>query len=206
MQLGGATEGGWRNEPTRLLGTELHPLRVTPPNDMFSCMGITIHYKGQLSSEAAYQDLVGLVSSIAEAEGWLTEPIASGEVTLHGVRDEQDRDYIGPVKGIVVYLHEDCDPVRLEFDRDLYLQEFTKTQFAGVQVHLDVVKLLKAIQPFFHNLDVEDEGEWWETGDTQILTEHLARAQKAIETELRKDPSARMKVKTPTGRIMDLIT
>jgi hypothetical protein len=45
-------------------------------------MGVTIHYEGQLTSEAAHQDLVCLVSSIAEAEGWLTEPIASGEVTL----------------------------------------------------------------------------------------------------------------------------
>jgi hypothetical protein len=169
-------------------------------------MGVTIHYEGQLTSEAAYQDLVGLVSSIAEAKGWLTELIASGEATLLRVRDEKDWDYTGPVKGIVVYLHEDCDPVRLEFDSDLYLQEFTKTQFAGIQIHLAVLKLLKAIQPFFHNLKVEDEGDWWGTENTQILTEHFARAQKAIEAELRKTPSAQMKVKTPSGRIMDLLT
>lgn len=167
-------------------------------------MGITIHYEGQLTSESAYQDLVGLVSSVAYAEGWRTEPIASDEVTLQRVRGETDWDYTGPVKGIVVYLHKDCDPVRLEFDRDLYVQEFTKTQFAGVQIHIDVLKLLKAIQPFFRNLKVEDEGEWWETEDTQILTKHFARAQEAIE--VRKTPTAQMKVKTPSGRIMDLIT
>jgi hypothetical protein len=57
-------------------------LRITAPIDVYSCMGVTIHYEGQLTSEAAHQDLVCLVSSIAEAEGWLTEPIASGEVTL----------------------------------------------------------------------------------------------------------------------------
>jgi hypothetical protein len=173
---------------------------------MLSFMGVTIHYEGQLTSEAAYQELVGLVSSIAEAEGWSTEPIASDKVTLQRVRDEKDWDYTGPVKGIVVYLHEDCDPVRLEFDRDLYLQEFTKTQFGGVEVHIDVLKLLKAIQPFFRSLKVEDEGEWWETKDTQVLREHFDRSQKAIEAELRKTPSAQMKVKTPSGRIMDLIT
>jgi hypothetical protein len=60
------------------------------------------------------------------AEGWPIQPIASGEVTLSRVRDEKDWDYIGPVNGIVIYLHEDCDPVRLEFDRDLYIQEFIK--------------------------------------------------------------------------------
>ena len=173
---------------------------------MLSCMGVTIHYEGQLTSEAAYQDLVGVVSSIAGAEGWPTEPIASSEVTLPRVRDEKDSDYTGPAKGIVVYLHKDCDPVRLEFDRDLYLQEFTKTQFAGVQIHIALLKLLKAIQPFFRSLKVEDEGEWWETEDTQIPREHFDRSQKAIEAELRKIPSAQMKVKTPSGRIMDLIT
>ena len=85
---------------------------------MLSAMGVTIHFEGQLKNEAAYQDLVGLASSIAGAEGWPTEPIASGEVTLSRVRDEKDWDYTGPVKGIVIYLHEDCDPLRLEFDRD----------------------------------------------------------------------------------------
>jgi hypothetical protein len=69
-----------------------------------------------------------------------------------------------------------------------------------------VLKLLKAIQPFFRELRVEDEGEWWETEDTEILTEHFAGSQKAIEADLRKCPSAQMKVKSPSGRIMDLLT
>jgi hypothetical protein len=162
--------------------------------------------RGTTYSEAAYRDLVGLVSSIAGAEGWPTESIASDEVTLLRVRDEKDWDYTGSVKGIVVNLREDCDSVRLEFNHDLYLQEFTKTQFAGVQIHIHVVKLLKAIQPFFRDLRVEDEGERWETEDIQILTEHFAWAQKAIEAELRENRSAQMKVKTPSGRILDLMT
>jgi hypothetical protein len=169
-------------------------------------MGVTIHFEGQLTSEAAYQDLIRLISSIAKLEGWRTEPIALGETTLMRVCNEEDWDYTGPVKGIVVFLHEDCDPVRLEFDRDLYLQEFTKTQFAGVRIHLDVLKLIKSIEPFFRNLNVEDEGEWWETGDIQVLTEHFSKSQNAIEAEFRKSPSARMKVKAPSGRIIDLIT
>lgn len=65
------------------------------------------------------------------------------------------------MKGIVVNLHEDCDPVRLEFDHDLYLQEFTKTQFAGVQIHIHVLKLLKAIQPFFRRSAWRDATRWF---------------------------------------------
>ena len=44
--------------------------------------------------------------------------------TLTRVRDEQDWDYVGPVKGVVISTDEDCDHVRLEFDSDLYAQEF----------------------------------------------------------------------------------
>lgn len=169
-------------------------------------MGVTIHFEGQLKNDAAYQELLEEVSSIAKAEGWSSEAIESEVKTLSRVRDEQDWDYVGPVKGMVISIAEDCDPVRLEFDSDLYVQEFTKTQFAGPQVHLKVLELLKALRPFFRDLRVEDEGEYWETGNLQGLIEHLNRAQKAIEAELAKYPDSQMKVKTPSDRIMDLVT
>jgi hypothetical protein len=169
-------------------------------------MGVTIHFEGQLKNEVAYQQLLEEVSSIAKAEGWSSEVIESRVTTLSRVRDEQDWDYVGPVKGIVISIAEDCDPVRLEFGRDLYVQEFAKTQFAGVQAHLKVLELLKALRAFFRDLKVEDEGEYWETGNLRGLTEHMNRAQKAIEGELEKYPHGQMKVKTPSGRIMDLVT
>jgi len=68
--------------------------------------------------------------------------------------------------------------VRLEFDENLYVQEFAKTQFAGVDWHLKVVGLLKAIQSYFRELRVADEGEF----------------------------CAKMKVKEPDGKTIDLIT
>lgn len=172
----------------------------------FVSMGVTIPFEGQLLDESAYEKLTEFVSSTATTAGWQTEPIEPKEVTLLRVRDEQDWDYSGPVKGIAVYLHEDCDPVRLEFDKNLYVQEFTKTQFAGAQVHLKVLELLKALRPFFRDLRVEDEGEYWEIGNLQGLIEHMNWAQKAIEAELEKYPDGQMKVKTPSGRIVDLIT
>ena len=169
-----------------------------------SIMGVTIHFEGQLTDQIAYRNLVEAAKVFGQDRGWRIEPIESHETTLLRVRDEKEWDYVGPVHGIVLYPHADCDPVRLEFDRDLYIQEFTKTQFAGVETHLSVLELLKAIEPFFRNLTVEDEGEYWETRNTQLLAEHLSRSQKAIEAELQKSSSAQMKVKTPSGRILDL--
>jgi hypothetical protein len=84
-------------------------------------MGVTVHFEEQLTNEAAYQDLLKTVSSIAKAEGWSSEAIESGVTTLSRVRDERDWDYVGPVKGIAISIAEDCDPVRREFDRDLML-------------------------------------------------------------------------------------
>ena len=78
-------------------------------------MGVTIHFEGKLHSEAAYEDLIAAVTTIAKTQNWPTEAIVSAETTLLRVRDEQDWDYTGPVKGIEVHLHDDCDPVRLEF-------------------------------------------------------------------------------------------
>jgi len=169
-------------------------------------MGVTIHFEGQLHDEKAYQELMAFVSSTAKVEGWRTEPIESKKVTLLRVRDEQDWDYTGPLKGIAVYLHEDCDPVRLEFDENLYVQEFTKTQFAGVDWHLKVVGLLKAIQSYSRGLKVDDEGEFWNTGDTTILDDHFQTSKRMIQKVFDENPGARMKVKEPDGKIIDLIT
>jgi hypothetical protein len=168
-------------------------------------MGVTIHFEGQLTNEAAYQSLINLVSSFANDHGWQTEPIASDEVTLQRVRDEKDWDYTGPVRGIAVYLHPDCDPVRFEFDKNLYLQEFTKTQFAGAEYHLKVINLLRTAQPLFRELKVDDEGEFWDTGDLATLQDHLEKVEKIIQEMLKENPAARAKVKTPEGRIMDLM-
>jgi hypothetical protein len=67
------------------------------------------------------------------------------------------------------------------------------------------LELLMAITPYFRSLRVEDEGEYWETGDIRLLSEHFSRTQKVIDEELQKDPSARMKVKTQSGRIIDIL-
>jgi hypothetical protein len=168
-------------------------------------MGVTIHFEGRVKDEAAYLALFDAATAFATRHHWPVQPIDQKEATLLRVRDEQDWDYSGPVKGIVIHPHEDCDTVRLEFDRDLYIQEFTKTQFAGAQIHLQVLELLKAIEPFFTELKIEDEGEYWETKDFQLLESHIEWSRNAIEAELTKDPAASVKVRTPDGKIIDFM-
>jgi len=169
-------------------------------------MGVTIHFEGQLLDEGAFRTLIDTAVTFAEERNWRKESISSEMSTLLRVRDEQDCDYHGPVKGIAIYPSEDCDPVRLEFDTNFYVQEYVKTQFAGVETHLQVLDLLHILEPLFRELKIEDEGEYWKTGDKQILAQHMTRIQQVIDEELRKNPRVRWKVKTPAGRIMDLIS
>jgi len=168
-------------------------------------LGVTVHFDGKLRGEQAFADLLRRVEETAKAKKWLTERFENDEVTLLRVRGEEEWDYKGPTTGIVLYLHEDCDPVRLEFDKDLYVQEFVKTQFAGVAAHLELIELLRDLQQFFEDLRVEDEGEYWDTKNKAVLAEHIRCCDEMIAEESRKNPLAQVKVRAPDGRLMDIL-
>ena len=169
-------------------------------------MGVTVHFQGKLRGEEEFAALVRRAEEAARAKTWLTEKFENNEITLLRVREnEEDWDYTGPTKGIILYLHEDCEPLRLEFDQDLYVQQWVKTQFAGVPTHLELIKLLRDLQQFFEAFKVADEGEYWETGNEAMLADHIHRCDEAIAELARENPSAQVKVREPNGRLTDLI-
>jgi hypothetical protein len=83
---------------------------------------------------------------------------------------------------------------------------WTRTQFAGAEIHLTVCDFLYAIEPYFEALKVNDEAECWDTGDIKLLKQHLANCDRFIEEHLQEHPTAKVKVKEATGRIVDMIT
>lgn len=168
-------------------------------------MGITVHFEGRLRDDASLAAAIQVATDYARAKGWRVEPLEAEEVTLERVRDEEPWTYVGPVQGVVLYPHEDCEPVRLEFDRELYVQDYTKTQFAGPQVHAAVIDLLRRLEPLFRTLQVTDEAEFWESGDEAALEANFAASAKALAAIRERKPHARVKVRTPAGRILDMI-
>lgn len=128
-------------------------------------MGVTVHFEGRLRGEEALAEVVALAETYAESRNWPISRIDEPEVMLRRVKDEEDWDYVGPVRGVVLNPHENADPFRLEFDKDLYVQEYTKTQFAPVECHKEIVALLRQLESYFESLTVEDEGEFYETKD-----------------------------------------
>jgi hypothetical protein len=168
-------------------------------------LGITIHFEGKLRNERCLSEAVPIAEEYANKLKWPWETIDEVEVTLPRVRDEKDWDYTGPVRGIALFPHEDCEPVRLQFDSDLYVQEYTKTQFAGPEIHIAVVTLLRSLEPLFEQLEIVDEGEYWDGSDAQRLRSLIDGCNEAIAEELAKNPNAKYKVKLQHGQIIDIL-
>lgn len=139
-------------------------------------MGITIHYKGKLNSADDIDSFCEEMEDITKSMGW-----------IHTVIDKFDKNDKTPVKGIIIQPHPKSESLQLitdqqgnlrnafaiEFagdDSELTYLNFIKTQFAPVEIHIAVIKLLKYIQQkYISNLDVYDEGDYWQTGDEKIL-------------------------------------
>lgn len=168
-------------------------------------MGVTVHFEGRVRDEEAFGRISKLAHDFANEKNWPIELIDEGEVTLHRVTDEKDWDYVGPAKGMVLQPHENSDPLRLEFDRDLYIQEYTKTQFAPVECHRAVVALLKLLEPHFEIFQVEGEGEYYETGSETQLQGHLDRCFEVMDEYLQNSEKYYGPVRLGTGRIIDIM-
>ena len=46
---------------------------------------------------------------------------------------------------------------------------FTKTQYAGVEVHMALIRLMRHLsQKYFEKFEVHDESQYWETNDEDV--------------------------------------
>jgi hypothetical protein len=168
-------------------------------------MGVTVHFEGGLKGARAFSSLLVHIEEIGRAETLLTERFENAQAKLGRGSEDRPWDYVGPTKGILLYLHEDCEPLRLEFDRELYVREWVKTQFAGVETHIRLIQILRDIEVFFLSLTVNDEGEYWESGNQAVLIGHFRACSEVIAEFAAKNPRAQVKVREANGRITDLI-
>lgn len=85
------------------------------------------------------------------------------------------------------------------------MQEFCKTQFADISVHVLIIDLLKQIEPYFDNLIVEDEGEYWETSDVNLLQQHIDTCNRVSEEMKKENSKMNGPFRLENGRIVDLM-
>jgi len=170
-------------------------------------MGLTIHYFAQISDLDLLPKLEDEIEDICLSLEWPSRRVdAEVDVPSQYVPLEPDASNGNtPVhlRGIS-FTPPDSETVSLVFTKtgrltttfkmiiadsmfevspDLVYGAFTKTQFAGPEVHIAIVKLLKYLEKkYFTKIKVEDEGDYWETMDEDVLLQQFDAYNKALDT------------------------
>lgn len=98
-----------------------------------------------------------------------------------------------------------CSPVKLIYydpaTNDLMIEVVhTKTQFAGPDTHIAILKLLHYLQKkYFESFELNDEGNYWEKWDEKVLFSQFARYKFILD----KVPSALADVKLAPGESVE---
>jgi hypothetical protein len=169
-------------------------------------MGVTIHYRGRLTDIQDINPHCDELTIVAEKMGWaftrLDEDWSKPANTTIEVT-QRGSQIVGhlPLKGIQLTPHPRCEAVQFYFDSDgrmcgpvsmVMISEGTlqpedvwvsvKTQFAGPETHIWIVGLLKYLKEhYIRDLEVEDEGEYWKTGNLHTLTAKMELINEKID-------------------------
>ena len=152
-------------------------------------MGLTIHYSGKFNPNISLAGMIEEVKDIASIYNW----------PFHVYETEFDKKLLGKktyndsIYGIC-FTPPGSEPVKLSFlsngrlscaanlkfygnsknkneQKYLYML-FTKTQFAGIEIHKLIVHILKHIEnKYLLDFKVSDEGDYWEELDENKLAE-----------------------------------
>jgi hypothetical protein len=161
-------------------------------------MGVTIHYRGKLDDIARLEDLRNELKDIATWMGWETRILDDDQSEPPDVKlvhncDGAEIQRNLALKGIVLHPESQVDSIEFLFDREGNLRSimntimicegtfkpedtwnFVKTQFGGPDVHVWIIGLLKHVKKhYISNLEVHDEGEYWETGSRKTLEDKM---------------------------------
>ena len=161
-------------------------------------MGVSIHYRGRVADTQNIKTICDELAAIADKmnwhytrldEDWTQSADATIEVTEQG---SQITGHL-PLKGIVLTLNPKCETLGVLFDSNgnlcdpvsmVNIREETlkpedywisvKTQYASPETHIWVIGLLKYLKKLYlPDLEVQDEGVYWETGNFEILKEKM---------------------------------
>jgi hypothetical protein len=174
-----------------------------------SSAGVTIHFDGTASSDDVVGRILKTACDRAAALKWDCRPaspesLRDDPVTLSMLRELGSGDDLASVRGVVINPHPMSEPLTLAFTKSLQTKNFIKTQFAGPDVHIQVVELLAELRPLFTALNVRDESGYWDKRDRAAL-ERAMEAVDVFVAEAKKTKGAQGPQKIAGGRIVDLI-
>jgi hypothetical protein len=151
-------------------------------------MGISIHYNGSLDDPGKKDEFIEELEAIASELKWSSEKI-EGNIDSHNLH----------CKGVLIGPHKKSEPLAFIIIDDGRLIDLPslilgriddryswynsiKTQYAPIEIHIAVIKLLKYIKKkFISSLEVIDEGDYWQTEDNDILYEKMSFVSSKID-------------------------
>ncbi len=157
-------------------------------------MGITIYYRGSIEDLNLIEPIQKELVEFCQSMNWnyrlwnqdLTKPYRARLVQTP--KGAEIKGYV-PLKGISIYSDPNNEILDVLFNPEgrlsSFIQEilihegkltwdqawlFVKTQFGTVDAHIGIIKLLQFLkQTYIPNLEVHDEGQYWETADRERL-------------------------------------
>ncbi len=160
-------------------------------------MGLTVHYRGRIREYALVDELITEVASFAKNINWRYHLLTPGINTPLKSVNQEDPEPLPTVKGIILS-PDKCEPIILTFLNDGRICSpffppmeaedglpymWTKTQYAGVDVHRSFVNLLRQLkEKYFSELIVVDEGQYWETNDEDVLLSQFQKYNLIVES------------------------
>jgi hypothetical protein len=157
-------------------------------------MGVSLHYRGNINQLDRLPVLCEELADIAGSMGWKAERLDDNWEEPSDARLEttgesaEIRGSLG-LKGVEILPGEECEPLSFCFDREGKLWSpvirvlaldgaltpdqawvSVKTQSSSPRTHAWVVGLLRYVKKhYIADLEVSDEGGYWETGDMDAL-------------------------------------
>lgn len=162
-------------------------------------MGLTIHYNGKFDPSSSIAEMIEEVKDVAEAYNWEYDIFETSFP-----ENSFDKELFNDEIYGIMFSPPKCEPVCFTFlsngrmaspmglqiwgkekdpERKNYIYHvFTKTQFAGREIHKVIIHLFKYItDKYFSEFQMYDEGQYWETNDEDLLDEIFTRYEDALD-------------------------
>lgn len=162
-------------------------------------MGLSIHYSGSFNGEASLQAMIEEVKDVAAIYNWKYY-VFEDEFPANNIGKSHYNQYIYGI----CFTPSKCETINLCFlsngkmsspsnlklygnsknkEDSAYLYMLSvKTQYAGIEIHKLIIHLLKYLSSkYLKDFTVDDEGNYWETGDEKLLQITFKRYTDLIE-------------------------
>jgi hypothetical protein len=158
-------------------------------------MGLSIHYSGSFNTSSSLSEMITEVADIAAIYQWpfhiynsRFETSTTGEEDIYGISfTPPESETISlcflsnrrmTSNALVKYFGKSSG----NYNEEILYSVSVKTQFAGKDVHMLVIKLFKYLsEKYFINCQLSDESHYWETGDEKIASTNFKLYDKLLD-------------------------